>query len=148
MLSSKTRIKRNVPPQRRGQVRRKRDRPRRGPDRSQPYLAWIRTLDCSVCCRPSGGAIPIEAAHTNVLGCRGMRQKTSDFSVIPLCQLHHRWSNDSYHALGEKRFSERHRVDITELVASLNLAYRRRIGRFSKTETLKPAQKAIMSCCV
>src|ERR1035438_9452715 len=90
---------------RRTQVRKKRLRPRRGPDRSPEYLAWIRTLGCVVCSRLSGAATVIEAAHTNALGPRGIGQKTSDFSAIPLCSAHHRENLDSYHLLGEKKFS-------------------------------------------
>jgi hypothetical protein len=58
----------------------------------------------------------IEAAHTNVLGPRGLGQKTTDFSAIPVCAAHHRENLDSYHRLGEKEFSQRHRLDLKERV--------------------------------
>ena len=64
-----------------------------------------------------GGAS--EAAHTNVLGPRGLGQKTSDFSAIPLCAAHHRKNPDSYHALGEKEFSHKHGIYLKELVLRL-----------------------------
>lgn len=75
MFSNRSQIKRRVPLRRRVPVRKKRDRPRRGPDRSPDYLAWIRTLACVICCRPPGDFLQIEAAHTNALGGRGIRQK-------------------------------------------------------------------------
>jgi hypothetical protein len=104
-------------------VQKKRSRPRRGPDRSPDYLAWIRTLECSVCART--GVAVIEAAHTNVMGPRGLGQKTSDFSVIPLCPSHHRENPDSYHLMGEKKFSQKHGIELKELVLALQNRYRR-----------------------
>ena len=112
-------LERGLPPQRRVPVRRKRSRPRRGPERSPDYLAWIRTLGCVVCSRVSCGATVIEAAHTNVLGARGLGQKASDFSAIPLCAAHHRENLDSYHQLGETEFSHKHGIDLKELVLRL-----------------------------
>ena len=61
----------------------------------------------------------IEAAHTNALGRRGMGQKTSDFSAIPLCSGHHRESPDSYHRLGEQGFLHKHGISLKELVLRL-----------------------------
>jgi hypothetical protein len=58
----------------------------------------------------------IEAAHTNVLGARGLAQKTSDFSAIPLCSGHHREDQDSYHHLGEREFVHQHGIDLKDLV--------------------------------
>ena len=112
-------LQRGLPPERRVAVRPKRFQPRRGPDRCPDYLAWIRTLGCAVCSRVGGGATVIEAAHTNVLGPRGLGQKTSDFSAIPLCSGHHRENLDSYHLLGEKAFSHTHGIDLQELVLRL-----------------------------
>src|ERR1035441_10089413 len=89
-------LPRGLPPKRIVPVRKMRSRPRRGPDRSPEYLAWIRTLPCAVCSRMRAGSTVIEAAHTNVLGPKGMGQKTSDFSAIPLCSAHHREARDSY----------------------------------------------------
>jgi hypothetical protein len=81
-----------------------------------------------VCARASGGLNVIEAAHTNALGARGMRQKSSDFSAIPLCSGHHRENPDSYHALGERRFVEKHQLNLLEIVSGLNRCYRGEIG--------------------
>ena len=67
----------------------------------------------------------IEAAHTNALGPRGLSQKTTDFSAIPLCSAHHRENPDSYHRLGEQRFAQQHRIDLEELVRALNSLFQR-----------------------
>ena len=112
-------------PRRRVPVRRIRPRPRRGPERCPEYLAWIRTLGCAVCSRVSGESIFVEAAHTNALGPRGMSQKTSDFSAIPLCSAHHRKDSDSYHRLGEVGFAKEHGLNLEEVVRALNDSYRR-----------------------
>jgi hypothetical protein len=116
-------LPRGQPPQRIVPVRKMRSGPRWGPDRSPEYLAWIRTLGCVVCSRVSGGATAVEAAHTNVLGPRGIGQKTSDFSAIPLCSGHHRDKPDSYHVLGEQVFfaqawhrTERDRASIARAI--------------------------------
>ena len=122
-------LRRGLPPKRRVPVREKRLRPRRGTARSPDYLAWIRTLGCAVCSRAGGGSIVIEAAHTNSLGVRGMGQKTSDFSAIPLCPAHHRQNLDSYHRLGERRFEQEHRIDLQALVGALNRFFQRRTAR-------------------
>ncbi len=83
----KTPIRPGRPPDRRAPVRKARGRPWRGPQRSADYLAWIRTLGCVVCSRASTSQIAIEAAHTNALGPRGLSQKSSDYSAIPLAQV-------------------------------------------------------------
>src|ERR1019366_3723974 len=80
-------------------------------------LAWIQTLPCVVRSRVSGGATVIEAAHTNALGRRGMGQKTTDFSAIPLCSRHHRTNPDSYRVLGKNGFSNG--IDLKKLVLAL-----------------------------
>ena len=90
-----------------------------GSDRCSDPLAWIRTLPRGNGFQVSGESAVIEAAHTNVLGRRGMGQKTTDFSAIPLCAAHHRENLDSYHLLGEKEFSHKHRIDLKELVLRL-----------------------------
>ncbi len=99
--------------------------PRKGPERCPAYLAWIRTLHCAVCRQTAGQFIRIEAAHTTALGLRGFGQRSSDFSAIPLCGWDHRVAPDSYHRLGERKFAERHGIDLQELVAALNTLYRK-----------------------
>ena len=121
-------LRRGKPPKRRTPVRKKRLQPRRGPDRNAEYLAWIRTLGCVICSQVCDGSTVIEAAHTNALGPRGMSQKTSDFSAIPLCSCHHRESPGSYHRLGEQRFARKYRIDLPRLVGGLNDLFHRHIS--------------------
>jgi len=83
------------------------------PARNPQYLRWVRSLPCAVC----GTSRYIEAAHT---GPRGLSQKSSDTSAIPLCARHHRTGNDSYHKLGPRKFSEVHQLDIPALVRRLS----------------------------
>ena len=102
-------------------------------DRHPGYLQWIRTLPCSVCRTTRA----IEAAHT---GPRGLSQKSSDWSAIPLCARHHRTSKDSYHKLGPRKFSEVHCLNIPVIVARLSAKPRVRVesgafvGRFGDQE--------------
>jgi hypothetical protein len=84
------------------------------PERNPRYLAWIRTQSCCVC----GSTQRIEASHT---GPHGIGQKSPDTSAIPLCAKHHRTGADSYHRLGPRKFSERHKLDIPAIVSRLNL---------------------------
>jgi len=83
------------------------------PQRNRKYLAFIRSLACAVC----GTRRHNEAAHT---GSRGLGQKSSDFSAIPLCLGDHRTRPCSYHRLGARKFAEVHDLDIPALVARLN----------------------------
>jgi hypothetical protein len=61
--------------------------------------AWMRSLFESERWVGSYRSCPHER-----LGPRGLGQKTTDFSAIPLCTAHHRENLDSYHRLGEKMF--------------------------------------------
>ncbi len=126
-------IERRTPLKRYTRPRPRRSKPRRGPERSPEYLAWIRTLRCAVCQRAFG----IEAAHTNATGMRGIGQKASDYSAIPLCFRHHRVDRDSYHKLGERRFAEQHAIDIAELVVALNELYVRFTPKTDATDSCR-----------
>jgi hypothetical protein len=104
----------------RGPVRKKRSKPRRGPERNPAYLAFIRSLQC-VCC--SGGVLRnrldweiTEAAH---VGPRGFGQKCSDRETIPLCPGHHRLNKDSHHNT-QRHFWMIHELDRDELIADLD----------------------------
>lgn len=106
----------------------KRDRTRRAriagrkPLRDPEYLAWIRTLECSIpSCLMHWRGHGIEAAH---VGDRGLRQKCSDYEAIPLCAWHHRLSPLSHHRAG-KRFWKYHGLDRDKIIAELNARYER-----------------------
>ena len=83
------------------------------PVRHPGYLQWIRTLPCCVCRTTRA----VEAAHT---GPRGLSQKSSDLSTIPLCTRHHRTGDDSYHKLGPRKFAEVHQLNIQAIVVRLS----------------------------
>lgn len=89
---------------------------RRGPERDAYYRAWIRTLPCCAC----GVTKNIEAAHTGSGG--GMKQKPSDYQVVPLCQDCHTAGPRSYHGLNSSAadFEQRHCLNFPRLVARLN----------------------------
>jgi hypothetical protein len=87
------------------------------PVRNPHYLRFIRTQPCCVCGRTWG----VEAAHT---GPRGLGQKASDESCIPLCWVHHRTGRDSYHALGRVKFLETHMFNLEQTIWILQDAYR------------------------
>jgi hypothetical protein len=61
-----------------------------------------------------------------------MGQKTSDVSAIPLCAAHHRNHLDSYHLLGEERFSHKHGIDLKELVLRLQSRFWQQDGSASR----------------
>jgi hypothetical protein len=64
--------------------------PGRGGDQKEARITWPGfALGCIVCAGVRGRATVIEAAHTNAMGPRGLGQKTTDFSAIPLCSGHH-----------------------------------------------------------
>jgi hypothetical protein len=99
-----------------GQVRRKppqRAETSRGPARDWRYRAWIRTLPCAVC----GIQTRIEACHT---GPRGLGQKASDYTCVPLCAEHHRIGKDAVDKIGNAQFEQRFAVDLAALVRRLN----------------------------
>ena len=73
--------------------RKPRRRRRNGPARDYRYRAWIRTLPSAI-----SGLLGCEAAHTGTDG--GMRQKSSDYTCIPLTPQEHR----EYHTIGKKDF--------------------------------------------
>ena len=91
------------------------------PARNPDYRRWIRSLPCCVCRTTRG----VEGGHTRP---RGLSQKSSDLSVIPLCARHHRTGNDSYHKLGPRKFAEVHRLDIPAIVRVLSAKIVIRIG--------------------
>ena len=103
--------------------------------RNLPYLGWIRTLPCALCAAEQWRTVTIgrisrryavEAAHTNALGDPGFGgAKSPDESAIPLCGWCHRDAPDSYHRwTPERRWAERHELDVGELVARLNRVWR------------------------
>lgn len=90
------------------------------PDRDANYLKFIRNLPCLVC----GG----QAAHAHHSEFRGLGEKGSDYSCIPLCSPHHTGRSDSIHAIGIDKFEVRHKLDIDKIVQQLLSQYKRLQG--------------------
>jgi hypothetical protein len=101
-------------------LRKPSEKERRGPERNEPYRAWIRTLACTAC----GIEGRSEAAHTGRDG--GMSQKASDLSCIPLCRDCHTMRADSYHRIdgGKRAFERRYHVSFAREVKRLNAEWR------------------------
>jgi hypothetical protein len=59
----------------------------------------------------------IEACHT---GPRGLGQKASDYTCVPLCAEHHRIAKDAVDKIGNAQFEQRFAVDLAALVRRLN----------------------------
>lgn len=84
------------------------------PSRSPEHLAFVRSLPCCIC----GSHRNIEAHHT---GPRGLSQKSSDLSAIPLCAMvHHRVGQYSFHVLGRRAFEDHHKITVDQIVRRLN----------------------------
>lgn len=94
---------------------------KRRPPAETRYRAWIRSLPCAICDGAHGRS---EAAHTTVLGGRGMAQKADNKSCIPLCPHCHTQADDSYHHITpEWRWADYHGLDLPELVHRLIAAW-------------------------
>lgn len=111
----------------------------RKPERSPRYLAWIRSLPCVVTYASlyrTGQVWAMrgiaefgtrsEAAHVGPI--RGLRQKCSDYSAIPLRTEYHTEGPHSHHVLG-KKFWAFHDIDRDSLIRELNARYKAEKGR-------------------
>ncbi len=99
------------------------------------YLKWLHTLPCVTCWLMGSGEIqafpgdgdttatgqssPTEAAH---VGDRGLSQKASDRTAIPLCRECHREGPRAIHLLG-KWFWGRHNLNRLKVIEHLNELY-------------------------
>jgi hypothetical protein len=92
------------------------------PERNPQYLRFIRMFPC-VCC---GANRNIEAAH---FGPRGLGQKSSDLTALPLCRWCHRTGPESYHKLGPVKFSLVHGIDIDSLAQIFNQFFQKHSDR-------------------
>lgn len=116
----RTALKRGKPMKRKG-GKPKRFAKLRNPD----YLAWIRTLPCTVGhkvaypplwrCAWIGDRLAIEAAHLKTRGSGG-----ADLgNVVPLCPWHH-MEQEGY----TKRFNEMYNVDLRAIAETLALQWK------------------------
>lgn len=86
--AKRERVKRKAPKQ-------KRERP----ERSEPYLAFVRSQPCMV----TGARTDIEAHHWASRGAKAMGAKVSDFHTVPLHRGEHRYWHDHGHLRGMTR---------------------------------------------
>jgi hypothetical protein len=78
------------------------------PERNEAYKRFVRRFPCVVC----GETRRIETAH---FGPHGIAQKSSDYSVLPLCPEHHRTGRHAYHKMKPADFATVHGIDVASL---------------------------------
>jgi hypothetical protein len=102
------------------------------PSRSESHKRFIRSLPCLVCGRRA------EPAH---VGPHAMKQKASDFSVVPLCREHHR--NHKF-ALdqGRRKFEAYFGINLNAVIHGLTQKPRLWILRDGRQGMLKAYWKA------
>lgn len=94
------------------------------PVQDSAYLKFLRLLPC-VCC---GSARRIEAAH---IGPRGLSQKTSDYTALPLCASCHREGPQALHRIGPESFQAVYGLDFAALQMMFNHFYFLKTGRYA-----------------
>jgi hypothetical protein len=97
----------------------------RRPVKDRSYESFIRRFPCVAC----GSARRIEAAH---IGPRGLSQKASSFTVLPLCAACHQEGNGALHKLGTERFQIERGIDFAALQAMFNHFYFQRTGAYAE----------------
>src|ERR1041385_6644521 len=88
------------------------------PERNPVYLRWIRRQPCVIC----GCTWGVEAAHT---GPRGLSQRASDYSAVPLCRRCHQTGPHSYHKHA-RQFFLLHGIEIDSLIHELRKTFEER----------------------
>jgi len=94
------------------------------PVKDSGYLAFVRRFPC-VCC---GSSRRIEAAH---IGPRGLKQKTSDFTALPICFACHQDGPGALHKIGPEAFQRLQVLDFAALQAMFNGFYFLKSGRYA-----------------
>lgn len=84
--------------------------------RDEEYIQFVHSHGCMIC------NMPAEAHHA--FGERGTRIKSSDYTCIPICTMHHR----ELHSRGHRTFLDLYAVDVFEV--AFNLVHRFMTGRW------------------
>ncbi len=93
-------------------TRRTKDRPNDQSGKNPEYLAWIRTLPCSVhLC----GDRNVQAHHVRAGGAGGTGMKPRDNRTVPLCSHHHREGHDH----GWKTFEAKYAISLVARAEAL-----------------------------
>ena len=85
------------------------------PERDREYLRFIKRLPCVACAKTWW----VDACHT---GPHGIGQKSSDYSAIPLCRVHH----EEFDACRWK-FAWKHHLDIPALIEMFQHFYQEKL---------------------
>ena len=85
------------------------------PERDREYLRFIKRLPCVACAKTWW----VDACHT---GPHGLGQKSSDYSAIPLCRVHH----EEFDACPWK-FAWKHHLDIPALIEMFQHFYQEKL---------------------
>ena len=97
-------------------------------ERSAGYLDFIRRQPC--CVPGCNTRLPVEAHHP--IAGRGGKVRASDLDCVPLCQAHHRGA-DSPHGMGnERKWCERHGIDLAAVQAALRRQWEALKGKRGK----------------
>jgi hypothetical protein len=81
----------------------------------KPYLAWIKSLNCSACKKRGG-----DSHHVNPRGYGSISSKCGDDRAIPLCRPCH----SEYHSQGRDTFASRFDMDYEVLIDALRTVWR------------------------
>ena len=73
------------------------------------FIAFVHERSCAVCY-----TVPVDAHHLKTRATGG-----SDYTCVPLCRFHH----DSWHRLGDRKFSDVHGVNLWKVNADLLRRY-------------------------
>lgn len=94
------------------------------PVKDVPYLIFVRHFPCVGC----GSSRRIEAAH---IGPRGLKQKTSDCTALPLCFDCHQGGNKSLHKIGSELFEIQRGLVFADLQSMFNHWFFLKHGRYA-----------------
>lgn len=86
-------------------------------ERSQDYMAYIRTLPCLAC------GITGETINAHHIYSEALSLKCSDFLTIPICYIHHVGGNDAIHKIGTKNFCVKFNLHLYKQISQLLIKY-------------------------
>jgi len=81
-------------------IKYKHSRPR---NKRAMYKEYIKEMSCLVC-----GSNTVDPHHLDQKGLGGSKDKTKDYSCIPLCRAHH----TEYHAYGLTKFEKLYQINL------------------------------------
>ena len=94
------------------------------PLKDSQYLTFVRRFPCVSC----GSSRRVEAAH---IGPRGLKQRTSDFTALPICFTCHQDGAGALHKVGPEAFQRLQALDFAALQGMFNHFYFLRMGKYA-----------------